>query len=98
MSHIPVVIKGYFMAHYNTETGKIDSYSFTPHASDAGHFGSSALQMSIENALLLAGDDEPALDVESTDGPFWKAVQGSDLDDMNVLWTEDGPHADGSGS
>lgn len=45
--------------------GRIVKVVFTPHASAAGYFGPAA--------TVDEGDED--LDVESTDGPFWKAMQ-----------------------
>ena len=57
-----VQIPGFVVADY--ENGHVTEIVFTPFASSAGYFGPSALL-----------DDGKALDIESTTGPFWTAVQ-----------------------
>jgi hypothetical protein len=58
-----VDIPGEFSAHY--KNGAIIGFTFIPHASNAGYFGPAA--------RVSEGDAE--LDVEETDGPFWRALQ-----------------------
>jgi hypothetical protein len=74
-----VSIPGTFYATY--EDGKITGYTFTPSGSAAGYFGPSA--------RVEDGDDD--LDVEDTNGPFWRAVQ-ADLTangaEPDVAWQE----------
>lgn len=58
--------------------GEIVEWVFTPHASDAGYFGPAADVV----------DGQP-LDVESTSGPFWRAVQDNlDTNPFPVRWSE----------
>lgn len=63
LNTVSVVIPGIVTAHYFE--GVITGINFTPHASGAGYFGPAA----------IPDDDDVDLDVENTDGPFWRAVQ-----------------------
>jgi hypothetical protein len=65
-----------FIAHY--KGGKITEWVVLPLASHAGYFGSAA--------VLLDGDAD--LNVESTDGPFWRAVQAEVGAPISVRWEE----------
>lgn len=67
--HIP----GTVIATY--KDGRITKMVFLPSGSCAGYFGPSA--------EVLDGDDD--LDVESVDGPFWRAVQAMDF---TIEWEE----------
>lgn len=58
--------------------GVITKLTFTPHAGGAGHFGPSA--------VIFSGDE--SLDVESTEGPFWSAVQTYLADSGIITWEE----------
>lgn len=74
-----VEIPGTVFASY--EDGKILDITFTPHASSAGYSG--------PTAVLWEGDG--ALDVESVDGPFWRAMQtylADFVDEQSIEWTE----------
>lgn len=59
-----VIVPGSIFAEW--VDGKIVRLSFTPAAADAGYFGPSA--------VLFDGAD---IDVEDTDGPFWRAMQAA---------------------
>ena len=59
--------------------GRIVKVAFVPSASNAGYFGPAA--------VLEEGDEN--LDLESTDGPFWKAVQAHlSTTHGNIGWEE----------
>lgn len=58
--------------------GRIVSLTFSPSASNAGYFGPAA--------EVIEGDT--ALDVDSTDGPFWRAVQTTLARGPVMEWTE----------
>jgi hypothetical protein len=60
------------------EDGTIAAVQFTPHAGSAGYNGPSA--------KYYDGPNED-LDVESVDGPFWRAMQAF-LTTNDVEWTE----------
>lgn len=89
---VPVQIMGQFIAFFDPNTGTIERWTFTPYGGDAGYFGPAAMEMS-QNITILAAD-EPTLDVDECDSPFWLAVQNklAEYDGkMGVDWTEDGP-------
>ena len=68
------------VVHATYENGKITDIVFLPHGSNAGWRGPSA--------ELFDGDN---LDVEDTDGPFWKAMQdflGPLGDGPSIRWVE----------
>lgn len=74
-----VVIPGVFMARYLD--GRITGFFFMPAASDAGYQGDAA----------AVADGDIDLDVEESDGPFWKAVQryiGPRDGNISVTWEE----------
>jgi hypothetical protein len=74
-----VQIPGYVEAEY--VDGRISEIVFTCVASSAGYFGPSA--------RLSEGD--PNLDIEDTDGPFWRAMQtylGPIGDEPSIRWYE----------
>lgn len=71
-----VYIPGIAVAHL--KNGLITKVVFQPHGSDAGYFGPSA--------VLFEGD--PCLDLEDTDGKFWKAIQKRLADDPTIGWEE----------
>lgn len=75
--HIP----GYVHAVYDHSNGEIAKLVFTPSASHPGHFREPA-------ATVMQGDED--LDVEDTDGPFWKAVQhwNSGCRWPTIMWEE----------
>lgn len=64
--HSIVHIPGYVHAMYDHSDGSIIKLVFTPSASHPMHHAEPA-------AIVMQGDED--LDVEDTDGPFWKAVQ-----------------------
>lgn len=72
---VAVEIPGTFSVTYNRETG-VREMTFSPLASYAGYFGPAA-----------TCHDE-SLDVQSTDGPFWQAVQDELSGDYVIKWTE----------
>lgn len=83
-----VIVPGHLIAHY--VDGVIERWEFSPHASDAGYFGPSAILFDYEDD---EGDDGAGLDIEDADGPFWHAVQQSLADrdkfaEFLVDWTE----------
>lgn len=53
------------------ETPRVERFVFMPHGSNAGYFGPSA---EYSSRASFHHTMEP-LDLEDTDGPFWKAVQ-----------------------
>lgn len=64
--------------------GGVDKIIFTPYASSAGHFGPSAIWSE-------GDDDSQMVDLEDTDGPFWRAVQNygdGRWDDPVIHWEE----------
>lgn len=74
-----VQIPGVFRAFY--EGGRILGFQFEPHGSNAGYFGPAA----------ILEDGDAHLDIEDTDGPFWKAVQAYLADrsgDFEGTWAE----------
>lgn len=74
-----VEIPGEVIATY--QDGRITALVFVPWAGDAGYFGPAA--------TVFDGD---ALDVEDTDGPFWKAMQdrvgAAGADAPVITWEE----------
>lgn len=74
-----IEIPGEFIAIYDHDRG-ITGFTFMPSASYAGYFGPAA--------TVRDGDEE--LDVESTGGPFWVAVQQAlfEKNPMSVRWEE----------
>lgn len=85
MTETMVVIPGDFVATYNDEGG-ITALEFYPRASNAGAAPAPA-------AYIEEGDVD--LDVEDTDGPFWKAMQTAIVEAnllpsraLRVVWAE----------
>jgi len=77
-----VEIPGAFVAEY--DKGEIIRWTFSPYASDFRFSGPAA---------FLDEDDESmsdSLDVDDTDGPFWKTVQAELAcgHPLEVEWTE----------
>jgi len=79
--NVRIDIPGDFAAEWSD--GEIVRWTFTPHASDFRYVGPAA----------FLDDDEglsDSLDVDDTDGPFWKTVQ-TELacgHPLEVEWTE----------
>jgi hypothetical protein len=72
-----VVIPGIVVAAF--KDGEVNSITFAPLASDAGYFGPAA--------VVTEGDAD--LDVTSTDGSFWRAVQAFlQFEDRSIEWVE----------
>lgn len=75
-----VQIPGFVWATYRN--GVAERVHFTPLAGGAGYFGGSA--------FIWSGD--PDLDVEDTEGPFWRAMQAYlaqfDDDEPSLPWQE----------
>lgn len=76
-----VSIPGTFCARY--ENGEITSAFFMPAASDAGYFGPAA-------EIIDLGDEATHvdLDVEKSDGPFWRAMQSFLASSGQIGWEE----------
>jgi hypothetical protein len=72
-----VRIPGEVYATYRDD-GCIVDLAFFPSGSDAGYFGPAA--------QVFDGDSD--LDVETTDGPFWTAMQSYLADDSTLDWRE----------
>jgi hypothetical protein len=70
-----MTIPGTFTATY--AAGTITRMTFTPLASFAGYFGPAA--------EVVDGNED--LEVSTTDGPFWRAMQGA-LGRVAIEWTE----------
>lgn len=87
---IRVTIPGSFAAHYDMESGTVTGLVFTPHGGDAGYFGPSAVvDYNLDDWREPLSDDAIALDVEDTDGPFWRAVQDALANDYpKITWEE----------
>lgn len=75
MTETHVAIPVEFVATY--EDGKITKMVVLPQESNAGYFG--------PPSQVFDGDAD--LDVTSTDGPFWRAMQGA-LGTVPIGWEE----------
>lgn len=76
-----VQVPGLAVAQYQASTtrnGVIARLVFIPSASDAGYSGPAA--------AVFEGDLD--LDVETTDGPFWRAMQERLAQHPQILWEE----------
>jgi hypothetical protein len=62
-----VQVPGSLIATYSLDTNEIVGWTFSPHGSLAGYFGPSANPVTDHDGVNL--------DVENTDGLFWRAVQ-----------------------
>lgn len=88
---VVVLVPGSFYATFEgtLREGRITRMVFMPHASSAGYHGPSAqTEVAPEHPHMLG------LDVEQTDGPFWRAMQAALAQHTWVRVTHDG-FADG---
>lgn len=67
-----VVVPGDMTIVFNMETGQVVRMSFMDDASNAGYFGPTAVPAAYWGPQLAELD---VLELENTEGPFWKAVQ-----------------------
>jgi hypothetical protein len=74
-SEATISIPGQFTVTYEgtVEEGRITKMAFTPDAGAAGYFGPSAEVWDAKTR----DDGLDRLDVEDTDGPFWRAMQAA---------------------